>query len=146
MADIELDLEDDLIAVDDHDRQQRLMASRNAGTWRVFEGPIDGPQALSKRATAETPTQVLTEALRWLADGDVPPLFACERYLEGGVDAVESPVPEDVDPTTAHVEVLFPNGDRVTIHPDRVAIVDETVRVAIPEDLHGDLKITFDST
>ncbi|MFC6764781.1 hypothetical protein [Natrinema soli] len=70
MADIELDLEDDLIAVDDHDRQQRLMASKNGDTWRVFEGSINRSQLLSMRTTAETATHVLVETLRWLAEDE----------------------------------------------------------------------------
>lgn len=70
MADIELEIDNGLIAVDDHDRQQRLMAARDVGTWHVLEGPIDGTQSLSLRTTAETTMRVLIETLEWLAEDD----------------------------------------------------------------------------
>ena len=70
MADLELDFDDNLIAVDDHDRQQRLMAARDGDEWTVFEGPIDGPHALSKRGRADTANQVLVDALQWVAEND----------------------------------------------------------------------------
>ncbi|SDD75034.1 hypothetical protein [Natrinema hispanicum] len=70
MANLKLDFDDELIAVDDHDRQQRLIAAHDGDKWTVFEGAIDGPQALSKRATAETANQVLVDALQWLAEND----------------------------------------------------------------------------
>ncbi|WP_152423228.1 hypothetical protein [Natrinema versiforme] len=70
MADIELELEDELITVDDYNQQRRFIAAKNGSTWRIFEGVIDGPQALSKRTTVETSTQVLVEALRWLTEDD----------------------------------------------------------------------------
>ena len=70
MADLELDFDDELIAVDDHDRQQQLMAARDGDEWTVFEGPIDGPRALSKRGSVETANQVLVTALQWVAEND----------------------------------------------------------------------------
>lgn len=70
MADLELDFDDELIAVDDHDRQQRLMAVHDGDEWTIFEGPIDGPHALSKRDRAETANQVLVDALQWVAEND----------------------------------------------------------------------------
>ncbi|RZV06474.1 hypothetical protein SAMN05192552_10642 [Natrinema hispanicum] len=70
VADLELDFDDDMIAVDDHDRQQRLMAAHDGDEWTIFEGPIDGPHALSKRGSVETANQVLVAALQWVAEND----------------------------------------------------------------------------
>ncbi|RZV05173.1 hypothetical protein [Natrinema hispanicum] len=70
MADLQLDFDDDLIAVDDHDRQQRLMAARDGDGWTIFEGSINGSQSLSKRGSVETANQVLVAALQWVAEND----------------------------------------------------------------------------
>lgn len=68
MANINFDFDDDMIAVDDHDRKQRLVAAQDGGVWRVLEGPIGGPNTLSQRTTVGTANQVLVETLQWLAE------------------------------------------------------------------------------
>jgi len=70
VANLKLDFDDELIAVDDQDRQQRLMAVHDGNEWTVFEGAIDGPQTLSKRGSVETANQVLVAALQWVAEND----------------------------------------------------------------------------
>ncbi|WP_139173485.1 hypothetical protein [Natrialba sp. SSL1] len=71
MSKIKFDFDDDLIAVEDHDRKRRLVAARDdEGGWRILEGPIDSPYALSQKATAETANQVLIGVLRWLDESD----------------------------------------------------------------------------
>jgi len=68
VADIELDLDDEVIMVEDHDQQQQLIATKSGTTWRVLEGPINKSNQLSNRTTVNTPTQALVETLRWLAE------------------------------------------------------------------------------
>ncbi|ELY49073.1 hypothetical protein [Natronorubrum bangense] len=70
MVNIKFDFDDDMIAVDDHDRKRILVAAQDGGVWRVLEGPMDGPNTLSQRTTVETANQVLVDALQWLAESD----------------------------------------------------------------------------
>ena len=70
MADIELDLDDDMILVEDYDQEQQLIATKSGNSWRVLEGPIDGSNQLANRTTVNTPTQALVETLRWLAEDE----------------------------------------------------------------------------
>ena len=70
MVNIKFDFDDDMIAVDDHDRKRMLIAAQDDGVWRVLEGPMDESNALSQRATVETANQVLVDALQWLAESD----------------------------------------------------------------------------
>ncbi|TMT86975.1 hypothetical protein E2L06_10320 [Haloterrigena sp. H1] len=70
MANIELDLDDDVIMVEDHDQQQQLIATKSGNTWRVLEGPINKSNQLANRTTVNTPTQALVETLQWLAEDE----------------------------------------------------------------------------
>ncbi|TMT87022.1 hypothetical protein E2L06_10655 [Haloterrigena sp. H1] len=69
MVDIELDLGDDVILVEDHDRQQ-LIATKSGNFWRILEGPIDESKRLANRTTVDTPTQALVDTLPWLAEDE----------------------------------------------------------------------------
>ncbi|MFD1562814.1 hypothetical protein ACFR99_04550 [Haloarchaeobius amylolyticus] len=70
MANIELDLNDEVIMVEDHDQQQQLIATKSGNTWRVLVGPINESNQLANRTTVNTPTQALVETLRWLAEDE----------------------------------------------------------------------------
>ena len=70
VAKVKFDFDDDMITVEDHDRKRRLVAAQADDGWRVLEGPIDSPYALSQVATAETANNVLIGALRWLDESD----------------------------------------------------------------------------